>query len=241
MQLEEWDGRMVIKAKPIDIAGGTRLDVGLQSIEYRLPSTKSSGRQGILFPISFTSLSERKSAFLHNLASPSGKMKYKRYGGAPIRYAGGKSLATGLIIELMPDNVERLISPFLGGGSIEVACAVELDIPVIASDIFDILITYWKGQLHEPKALYERLLKFAPTVAEFKNVKERLKAHWTGGLPLGTALDVAAYFYFNHNTSYGPHFLGWPSRVYLQPKRYQTIIERVRDFRAAKGSKGNGE
>ncbi len=177
------------------------------------------------------SFSERKSAFLRNLTSPSDKSKYKRYVGAPIRYAGGKSLAVGLIIERIPDGVERVISPFLGGGSVEVACAVGLGLPVIASDIFDTLTTYWKIQLSEPKALYERLLKFAPTVDEFRKVKERLKAHWTGELPLDNALDIAAYFYFNHNTSYGPHFLGWPSRVYLQPKRYQTIIEKVRDFR----------
>ena len=86
--------------------------------------------------------------------------------------------------------------------------------------------------LREPQALYNRLLKFAPTKAEFKNVKERLKKHWMGELPLDTEVEIAAYFYFNHNTSYGPHFLGWPSGVYLQPKRYQTIIEKVRDFRA---------
>lgn len=178
------------------------------------------------------SLAERKQILLNRLVSPSGKTKYKRYTGAPIRYAGGKSLAVGLIVELIPDNVERIISPFLGGGSVEVACAVELGLPVIASDIFDILITYWKVQLTNPEALYNRLLKFAPTVAEFKNVKERLKKHWIRELPLETDIDIAAYFYFNHNTSYGPHFLGWPSRVYLQPERYQTIIEKVRDFRA---------
>src|SRR3989338_691289 len=89
-------------------------------------------------------LAERKKTFLKRLASPSGKIEYKRYVGAPIRYAGGKSLAVGFILELMPDNVERVISPFLGGGSFEVACARELDLPVIASDIFPILATYWK-------------------------------------------------------------------------------------------------
>lgn len=211
---------------------GTRLDVGIESTEYRSPSIESSGRQGTLFPFSLTSLSERKSAFLRSLTSQGGKLQYKRYTGAPIRYAGGKSLAVGLIVEHIPGDVKRVISPFLGGGSVEVACAVELGLPVIAFDIFDILTIYWKVQLREPETLYERLLKFAPTVDEFRTVKERLKEHWKGELSLDTELDIAAYFYFNHNTSYGPHFLGWPSRVYLQPKRYQTIIEKVRDFRA---------
>jgi DNA adenine methylase len=178
------------------------------------------------------SLTDLKEALLHKLASPSGKTRYKRYVGAPIRYAGGKSLAVGLVVERIPDTVKRVVSPFLGGGSVEVACAVDLNLPVIASDVFDVLMTYWEVQLSEPKALYERLLKFTPTVDEYYAAKERLRKHWKGELPLDTELDIAAYFYFNHNTSYGPHFLGWPSRVYLQPHRYQSIIEKVRDFRA---------
>jgi DNA adenine methylase len=179
-----------------------------------------------------TSFGERKARFLHNLRSPSDKTKYKRYPGAPIRYAGGKSLAVGLIVERIPDNVERVVSPFLGGGSVEVACAVELGLPVVASDIFDVLMTFWKVQLSDADALYKRLQKFPPTVAEFYATKERLKKHWKGELPLETEVDVAAYFYFDHNTSYGPHFLGWPSRLYLQPEWYNSLMEKVRSFSA---------
>ncbi len=75
------------------MVGSVHLDVGLQPIEYRFSPANPSGRQGALLPISFTSFSERKSAFLHNLASPSGKTKHKRYAGAPIRYAGGEALS----------------------------------------------------------------------------------------------------------------------------------------------------
>ena len=219
---------MVVKTRPIGIMGISGLTEDTQSTECELSSMAPLGRQGMLLP---TSLADRKTAFLHDLTSPSGKAKYKRYTGAPIRYAGGKSLAVGLIVELIPDTVKRVVSPFLGGGSVEVACAVELGLPVLASDIFDILITYWKVQLSEPQALYDRLSKFAPTRKQFKDVKERLKKHWTGEALLDT-LELAAYFFFNHNTSYGPHFLGWPSNVYLQEERYQTLIEKVRDFRA---------
>ncbi len=217
---------MVVKTEPI--VGINCLDPAPQSIQPQVSSTTSS-RQDTLFPVSF---SDCKRAFLNSLASPSNKAKYKRYTGAPIRYAGGKSLAVGLIVERIPDGVRRVISPFLGGGSVEVACATELGLPVIGYDIFPTLITYWKVQLSQPEALYERLLKFAPTVPEYYSAKERLKKHWVGELPLENEIEIAAYFYFNHNTSYGPHFLGWPSRIYLQPKRYQSIIEKVRDFRA---------
>jgi len=76
-----------------------------------------------LFP---NTLAQRKKDFLHRLKSPSGKIKYKRYTGAPIRYAGGKSLAVGLVVERIPDNTKRVVSPFLGGGSVEVAITKEL-------------------------------------------------------------------------------------------------------------------
>ncbi|MBI5816926.1 MAG: DNA adenine methylase [Candidatus Yonathbacteria bacterium] len=172
----------------------------------------------------------QKKTFLENLKSPNGT-SYKRYMGAPIRYAGGKSLAVGLILERIPDNVKKVVSPFLGGGSVEVAIANELNIPVVGYDIFDVLINYWNVQLNSPKVLSDRLLKFKPTREEFKKVKETLKRHWKGEKKLGK-FDLAAHYYFNHNTSYGPHFLGWPSSVYLQKERYQKMVEKVRNFRA---------
>lgn len=150
-----------------------------------------------------------------------------------MRYAGGKSLAVGLIVELIPDSVKRIISPFLGGGTVEIACAVELGLPVVAFDIFDILMNYWNVQVNAPKTLYKKLKRFKPTRQEFKRVKVRLKRHWLEGDKL-SKYDLAAYYYFNSNTSYGPHFLGWPSSVYLRPKRYRKMIEKVRDFRASK-------
>lgn len=181
--------------------------------------------------VSDLSLKERKRIFLDKLKSPSGKTTYKRYMGAPIRYAGGKSLAVGLVVERIPDDVKKIVSPFLGGGSIEVAIAKELYIPITGYDIFDVLINYWRYQLNDSKALSDRLAQFDPTREVFKEVKERLKQHWKGREKLDN-LDLAAHYYFNHNTSYGPHFLGWPSSVYLQKERYVKMIQKVRDFQA---------
>ena len=56
-------------------------------------------------------------------------------------------------------------------------------------------------------------------------MKKRLKAHWDGIDSL-SPLDLAAHYYFNSNTSYGPHFLGWPSDVYLNETRYQKTLEK---------------
>ncbi|MPM88583.1 hypothetical protein SDC9_135687 [bioreactor metagenome] len=64
----------------------------------------------------------KKETFLNRLKSPNGKYLYKRYLGSPLRYAGGKSLAVGSIVELLSNSLKRIISPFLGGGSFEIAC-----------------------------------------------------------------------------------------------------------------------
>ncbi len=101
------------------------------------PKRKTS-RQQYLF--SDLALISPKQEFLQNLR---GKDKrYKRYLGSPLRYAGGKSWAVGYVVERIPENIRRLISPFFGGGSIEIAVAKELGIEVLGFEIFDILVNY---------------------------------------------------------------------------------------------------
>ncbi len=170
----------------------------------------------------------RKEIFLDSLRSPSDKDKYKRYTGSPLRYAGGKSLAVGLIVEHLPNNLERIISPFFGGGSVEIACAKELGLEIIGFDIFNLLVNYWQHQFSNPEGLYKYLKKYKPTKEGFTEVKEKLKGHWKGNNPLKNKLELAALYYFNHNTSYGPGFLSWPSYVYMDEKKYSSMIEKVR-------------
>lgn len=192
-----------------------------------------------LFEIEYT-LQEKKDYFLKKYRSFGKKNQYKRYLGSPIRYAGGKSLAVGYIIELLPTNIERVVSPFLGGGSVEVALANELGIEVIAYDIFDILVNFWQVLLTEPLKLHERLSQFKPTKEEYYAQKEILKKHWKGEIKLDR-IELAAQYYFNHNLSYGPGFLGWPSSVYLNEPRYLNMIEKIKNFKAPKLSVFQGD
>ena len=168
--------------------------------------------------------------FLESLRS-AGKLKYKRYTASPLRYAGGKSLAVGFVTELLPPEVNRVVSPFLGGGSVEIALANELDLQVIAYDVFDILCNYWQVQLSQPTQLAERLKAFEPNRETFAYVKEKLKQYWESKIEMDD-LELAAHYYFNSNTSYGPHFLGWPSDIYLERIRYEKMIEKVETFTA---------
>jgi len=169
-----------------------------------------------------------KQEFLQNLRRGKYK-KYKRYLGSPLRYAGGKSWAVGYVVEKLPDNIQRLISPFFGGGSIEIAAAKELNIEVIGFEIFDILVNYWQIQISRPDELYQELIQLKPTKETYKWVKQELKKHWKGEIKL-SPLKLAAYYYFNHNLSYGPGFLGWMSSIYANEDTYHRLLERVKNF-----------
>ena len=74
----------------------------------------------------------------------------------PIRYAGGKSKAYDFISSYIPfwPRPKRIISPFLGGGSLEVRWAHEMGIKVEAFDVFDVLVNYWQHQINKPCLLY---------------------------------------------------------------------------------------
>ena len=37
--------------------------------------------------------------------------------------------------------------------------------------------------------------------------------------------DAAAYFFYNHNLSYGPMYLGWMSKIYESREKWDRMIE----------------
>ena len=176
-------------------------------------------------------ITNNKQNFLSKLSGTS--KKYKRYNGSTLRYGGGKSLAVGDIIELLPDNIDKIVSPFFGGGSVEIAIAKELSIPVIGYDIFDLLVNFWDKQINNPEEFYKELKKIKNTKEEYEKIKNILKEHWNKKDGYDGKLDplkLAAYYYFNHNLSYGPGFLGWMSSNYLIDKKYFSMLEKVRNF-----------
>jgi DNA adenine methylase len=183
---------------------------------------------------------DKKSLFLSNLLSNSPRQKYKRYNWAPIRYPWWKSLAVGYILELLPNNIKKVVSPFIWWWSVEVAISKELDIPVIWYDIFDILVNFWQVLLDNDKKnkMLNILLNLEPNKNTYENIKKRLKKHWERSEYkkwskeniISDKVKLAAYYYFNYNLSYGPGFLWWPSSVYLNKKRYLSMLEKLKKF-----------
>lgn len=164
----------------------------------------------------------------------------------PIRYAGGKSRAYNTITEHLSffPKPKRIISPFIGGGSLEVRWTSERDIPVLGFDVFWCLTNYWQNQLNNPREMYEILNSFECNKTKYNEVKEEIKQwskfqdllsewptdHYKREPKEISDLLGAVYYFFSHNLSYGPMFLGWFSSIYNDEKKYTKMIERVRDF-----------
>jgi len=161
----------------------------------------------------------------------------------PIRYAGGKSRAIKHITPYVI-NVNKIVSPFLGGGSLEVHWA-SLGKEVVGYDLFDVLVNFWDVLLNNKKELVEKLKEISPTSEEYSRIKEilmkwdntqeMLKDWKTDHYKRDEVINLdnitaAAYYYFNHNTSYGPGYLGWGSSVYLTEKKWDDMIDKISKF-----------
>ena len=172
-------------------------------------------------------------------------MKHSR---TPLRYAGGKSRAYGFISTYIPfwPKPKRIISPFIGGGSLEVRWANELDIEVIGYDVFDMLVNFWEVLLSQPTKLSEELSKITPDDKTYKEIKEVLMSldktqdmlkDWKTDSYKRYAkisldkIERASLYYFNHNTSYGPGYLGWGSSVYLQADKWKQMCKNINNFK----------
>lgn len=161
-----------------------------------------------------------------------------------LRYAGGKSRAIKSITPFIK-GYNEIYSPFIGGGSLEVYWA-SIGKKVYGFDVFDVLVNFWQVLLSNPNELADKLSEITPTQEEYSRIKEFL-LNWDNTQTLLSdwktdyykrenviqldSLTAAAYYYFNHNTSYGPGYLGWGSNVYLNETKWNSMINKIRNFK----------
>lgn len=164
----------------------------------------------------------------------------------PIRYAGGKSKAYKIITEHIPrlPYPERIVSPFIGGGSLESKWTSELGVPVYGYDIFDALVNFWNVLLNSPNELADALQKLTPTKEKYAEIKEillqwdytqEMLKDWHTDYYKRDAIELdnltaAAYYYFNHNLSYGPMYLGWMSKIYQSQSKWDSMVHYIRSY-----------
>jgi len=169
----------------------------------------------------------------------------------PLRYPGGKSRAVKHILPLIPPDVTELCSPFLGGGSVELAFNQERGGTVYGYDIFEPLVWFWECLLQSPKELAvaadqlrtvhkdfvvtKRDKKDGKVVAainrgllqtKFTQIREELKK-----AKCGSVENAAKFYAINRSTFSGATFSGGWSREAAHARFTDSSIERVRKFK----------
>ena len=164
----------------------------------------------------------------------------------PLRYPGGKSRAVKKLMEFLPQDCGEVCSPFLGGGSFELALA-EKGKKVYGYDIFKPLVWFWDALLKDPIKLaqYVELLRTGPHDFEYKKqivsamalTKEdfiRLRNELRTSLENseGFSFENAAKFYAINRSSFsGATFSGGFSKRASYARFTDSSIDRIKNFK----------
>lgn len=81
---------------------------------------------------------------------------------SPLRYPGGKSRAVDSILEYIPSGISHLLSPFLGGGWIELALGARRGVIVHGYDLYEPVATFWRCLQIDAARLADEAALFYP-------------------------------------------------------------------------------
>ncbi len=145
---------------------------------------------------------------------------------SPLRYPGGKTRARATVLpKLLKQGAQQLISPFIGGGSIELAWLnANPDGFAECYDIYEPLVEFWRFLLIDPQGLATLSKMHMPCD---RNMFSQLQKN------LGSFKGIekaAAFFVLNRCSFGGATNSGGMSPGH--PRFTESSISRVRDFRA---------
>tara|TARA_Y100000592_G_scaffold92057_1_gene153204 strand:+ start:773 stop:1774 length:1002 start_codon:yes stop_codon:yes gene_type:complete len=159
---------------------------------------------------------------------------------SPLRYPGGKTRAVKTIMEFIPEDCGELCSPFLGGGSVELALA-EKGTKVYGYDLFEPLVWFWKALLEKPGELARIANSFRKNhhlfelndikvkgllKDDFDKIREELKQE-----DKYSVLNAAKFYAINRSSFSGATFSGGWSRRAAYARFTSSSIDRVREFK----------
>ena len=138
----------------------------------------------------------------------------------PLRYPGGKGRAKEQISMYFPQDIPALVSPFFGGGAIELHIAKEWDIEVMGYDIFQPVVNFWQWAIRDGSALADYALnKFGLKID--RTMYYRVQTAYPERMDIHSIDAAACYFMMNRCSWGGKVFRGfsvknavvWPSAL----------------------------
>ena len=141
---------------------------------------------------------------------------------SPLRYPGGKTRGVEFITRFFPKNLDKLLSPFFGGGSIELYAAAR-GIKVYGYDIFSPLIEFWQCLTTQPNELADEVEKYFPLPKEKFYELQQTQMQFKNKLK-----RAAVYYVLNRSSFSGATLSGGMSPEH--PRFTWSSIERLRNF-----------
>lgn len=140
---------------------------------------------------------------------------------SPLRYPGGKTRAIEFITSFFPQNLDALLSPFFGGGSIELSVAAN-GTKVYGYDIFQPLVEFWQCLTTQPNKLADAVEKYYPLPKEKFYILQQTQTKFK------TKIERAAVYYVLNRSSFsGATLSGGMSPDH--PRFTISSIERLRE------------
>ncbi len=141
---------------------------------------------------------------------------------SPLRYPGGKTRAIKHITKFFPENLTTLLSPFFGGGSIELHLAVQ-GATVYGYDALLPLVEFWQCLTQNPNDLANRVATYFPLEKDaFYDLQKNYNC-------FPEKSDRAAAFYVLNRSSFsGSTLSGGMSPSH--PRFTKSSIERLHNF-----------
>ena len=96
----------------------------------------------------------------------------------PLRYPGGKSRATKILLEYIPERYCRYVEPFIGGGSMAIALQkARPDLQITINDLYTPLYAFWKTLQDDGPALSTHLFQTKTALSAYDDKEDVIKAH----------------------------------------------------------------
>lgn len=141
---------------------------------------------------------------------------------SPLRYPGGKTRGVEFITRFFPKDLDKLLSPFFGGGSIELAAASK-GTKVLGYDLFSPLVEFWQCLTTEPYELAREVERYFPLSKEQFYLLQHTQNKFKKKLE-----RAAVYYVLNRSSFSGATLSGGMSPQH--PRFTKTSIDRLRDF-----------